>query len=392
MPLAILFAHLLESGKSKTLLYIDSIIPLSKQPAITSYYIAHAQYLYGNYERARDHLMRICAKTPYHADATYLLCSIDEIEGDKDSAWGRIIQLAHNNRRLKTWLVMANMVNEEHDFSVILREWNYAISLNRVEQNHLDVNGYIVTAALRAGLYEQAIRIWEELLEQLKNSRSISRNKVAPPNFSRVRAEKALLDIKHLLDKKNVEFFLVSGTLLGCIREGRILSHDKDVDIGVWDDASRDILISAFRTSGLFYLQASRSEHVIRIKHVNGTAIDVFIHYREHDNYWHGGVKLKWSNTPFSIIPHRFLGCVFNIPEDYDLYLKENYGNWRIPTKEYDSSIDTSNATIINADELIVGIYRKLVEAILENADDSVNKYSSHLLILKDKHDFKCTN
>ncbi|HGY0991205.1 TPA: tetratricopeptide repeat protein [Aeromonas salmonicida subsp. pectinolytica] len=386
VPLAILFAYLLESGKTKTLLRLDSIIPLSKQPTITSYYIAHAQYLYGNYDRARDHLARVLDGSPYHADATYLLCSINEIEGYKDAAWESIIRLAQNSYRLKTWLIMANMVNEERDFELLLREWNRAISLNRVERYHLEVNGYISTGALRAGLYGHAIKIWEDLLEQLKNSNSISRNKLSPPNFSRVRAEQALLEIKHLLDKNKIEFFLVSGTLLGCVREGRILSHDKDVDIGVWDDLSRDVLISAFRTSGLFYLQASRSEHVIRVKHVNGTAIDVFIHYRQPNDYWHGGVKLKWSNTPFIIIPHPFLGAVFNIPKNYDLYLKENYGNWRIPIKKYDSSIDTSNSTIINTDELIVSIYRKLVEAILENEDHSVNEYLSHLLDLKDKH------
>lgn len=391
MPLAILFAHLLESGKSKFLLRLDSVIPLSKQPIVSSYYMAHAYYLYGDYERARLHLARVLDESPYHADATYLLCSINEIEGDKAAAWETIIRLAQKSRRLKTWLIMSNLVNEECDFTLLLNEWNRALSLNRVERYHLDVNGYIATGALRAGLYECAVSLWEDLLEHIKNGHTVSRNKPSPPNFSRVRAERALLDLKKILDKNNIEFFLVSGTLLGCVREGRILSHDKDADIGVWDDTNKDILMSVFRTSGLFYVQASRSEHVIRVKHVNGTAIDVFVHYREPDNYWHGGVKLKWSNTPFSIVPYKFLGEFFNIPEKYDLYLKENYGNWRIPVKEYDSSIDTSNSSIINCDELVISIYRKLVEAIIDNDADSTSNYLSHLLNIKGENTFKCT-
>ncbi|MGL5007898.1 MAG: LicD family protein [Plesiomonas sp.] len=173
-----------------------------------------------------------------------------------------------------------------------------------------------------------------------------------PSNFSRNDAERSLLDLKRLLEKNNIEFFLVSGTLLGCIREARILSHDKDVDIGIWDHHDKNVLLTLFRTSGLFYLQASRSEHVMRIKHVNGTAIDVFFHYRDSDNYWHGGVKLKWSNTPFKLVRYPFLKTYFNIPEDYDLYLKENYGNWKESKKEFDSSIDTNNSSILNLSEV----------------------------------------
>ncbi|HHQ4691769.1 TPA: tetratricopeptide repeat protein [Aeromonas veronii] len=377
MPLAILFAHLLESGKSKFLLRLDSVIPLSKQPIVSSYYMAHAYYLYGDYERARLHLARVLDESPYHADATYLLCSINEIEGDKAAAWETIIRLAQKSRRLKTWLIMSNLVNEECDFTLLLNEWNRALSLNRVERYHLDVNGYIATGALRAGLYECAVSLWEDLLEHIKNGHTVSRNKPSPPNFSRVRAERALLDLKKILDKNNIEFFLVSGTLLGCVREGRILSHDKDADIGVWDDTNKDILMSVFRTSGLFYVQASRSEHVIRVKHVNGTAIDVFVHYREPDNYWHGGVKLKWSNTPFKLVKYPFLGSFFNIPENFDLYLKENYGDWKTPQKTFDSSTDTTNATIINKSESIVSLYRKLADSYVNCASCSVEYYAS---------------
>ncbi|WP_368169343.1 tetratricopeptide repeat protein [Aeromonas sp. R4-3] len=383
MPLAILFSHLVESGKGSTLIYLDTLIPAPRLPTIASYYFAHAYYLHGKYDQAKDHLARVLIKHPYHADATYLQCSIDDIEGRKDNAWEKLTLLARNNRRLKTWLVMANLVEDEHEFSLLYRAWQDAITSRRVERFHLDVSSYIATGALRAGLYDIAINIWEELIEQITSNESIPRNAPAPNSFSRGKAERALLDIKMLLDSHRIEFFLVSGTLLGCIREGRILLHDKDADIGVWSDNESNTLLTLLRTSGLFYLQASRSQHVIRVKHVNGTAIDVFIHYREPNDYWHGGVKLKWSNTPFKLTSYPFLGTHFNIPDDYDLYLTENYGEWRIPREKFDSSTDTTNASIMNQKELAVSIYRKLADSYIKKSETTVASCLATLSKLK---------
>jgi tetratricopeptide (TPR) repeat protein len=383
MPLAILFSHLIESGKGSKLIKLDTLIPAPRLPTIASYYFAHAYYLHGKYDQAREHLARVLTKHPYHADATYLQCSIDEIEGKKENAWKKITLLSRNNRRLKTWLVMANLVEDENDFTILYNTWQEAIESKRVEHFHLDVNGYIATGALRAGLYDNAIIIWEELIAQIIHHKKISRNKPARSAFSRKNAEKALLDIKNILDHHKIEFFLVSGTLLGCVREGCILSHDKDADIGLWDNNKPEDIQALLRTSGLFYLQASRSQHVIRVKHVNGTAIDVFFHYREPNDYWHGGVKLKWSNTPFQLISHPFLGTHFNIPDDYDLYLKENYGEWRVPREHFDSSTDTTNASVINPNELVVSIYKKLADAYIKGANETIDSCISTITSLK---------
>lgn len=392
VPLAVLFSYLLESGKTTSLIKIDLLIGKITLPIISSYYVAHAYYLHGRYNEARKHLTRITLKHPNHADATYLLCDIDVIEGKRSDAWHKITKLAKHNRRLKTWLMMANLVENELDFSRLYTAWRVAVEDKYVPPYHLEVNGYIATGALRAGLYDRAITLWEEFLSEIANKKAVARNSPKQCSFSQSKAEKALLDIKSVLDKKNIEFFLVSGTLLGCIREGRLLAHDKDADIGVWSNYTPEDILIQLRTSGLFYIQASRSSHVIRAKHVNGTAIDIFFHYREEHNYWHGGVKLKWSNTPFNLISHPFLGESFNIPENYDLYLTENYGNWREPQKNFDSTTDTTNATTINNAEMIVSIYRKLAEASLDNSYATIKACLLHLENLATDHPFKKVN
>lgn len=369
IPLAILFCHFLESGKSRLLIRMDSSVSIRLLPIISSYYLAHAYYLHGAYEKARVHLERVLTIHPHHADATYLLCDIDNMQGKKADAWERITRLTKNSGRLKTWLVMANLVDNKNDFYRLYTTWRIAIESKKVVPFHLEVNGYIATGALRAKLYDKALALWEDFISNIITQENISRNKSSHSNFTRGKAERALLDIKKVLDLNDIEFFLVSGTLLGCIREGHLLAHDKDADIGVWDDYRPDDLIIPIRTSGLFYIQPSRSPHVIRVKHVNGTAIDVFFHYREKNDYWHGGVKLKWSNTPFELTKHRFLSESFKIPKNFDLYLTENYGNWRVPRKIFDSSMDTTNATIINNNELRISLYKKLAEARLNKSE-----------------------
>jgi phosphorylcholine metabolism protein LicD len=50
----------------------------------------------------------------------------------------------------------------------------------------------------------------------------------------------SLKQIKNVLDKNNIEFWLDTGTLLGAVREKRILPWDYDIDLGAWyEDISK---------------------------------------------------------------------------------------------------------------------------------------------------------
>jgi phosphorylcholine metabolism protein LicD len=46
--------------------------------------------------------------------------------------------------------------------------------------------------------------------------------------------KKMLLDIKEVFDKNQVDFFPIHGTLLGFVREQRIIPYDADADLGAW--------------------------------------------------------------------------------------------------------------------------------------------------------------
>ena len=47
-------------------------------------------------------------------------------------------------------------------------------------------------------------------------------------------AIKALREVKKMLDKHNITYWLDAGTLLGAMRDGKLIPWDNDIDLGTW--------------------------------------------------------------------------------------------------------------------------------------------------------------
>ena len=140
-----------------------------------------------------------------------------------------------------------------------------------------DIYEYVALAALRGGNASLAKSVWRQsLFEAISLKEPFKGLNVRTPSYSSKRAEKALIDLNNFFHANNIEMFLVSGTLLGCIRENALLGHDKDIDVGVWDACDKLQLLERIRKSGLFMELRSRSEEILRLKHVN-INIDGFI-------------------------------------------------------------------------------------------------------------------
>jgi len=48
-------------------------------------------------------------------------------------------------------------------------------------------------------------------------------------------AVEALKEVKNILDKSDIEYWLDMGTPLGAVRDGKIIPWDSDIDLGVWN-------------------------------------------------------------------------------------------------------------------------------------------------------------
>lgn len=362
-------AHLARGDHERLRGVAESLVEKDRNP-LGHYYLAHSKYLFGRFDEAIEHLYCLLYDQPGHADGTYLLAQSLAETGRSEAAWRALEDLTRVSSRPKTWLVMANLVQTPGDYQRILtcwREWQAERQSKPTFNRH--IAEYIALGALRCEHYQMARHVWRgALLEAATSEHGFGHLKPKTVAYSTGRAERSLLDLNGALRTAGIEMFLVSGTLLGCVREGRLLSHDKDVDVGVWDTVGHAAVLSAVRETGLFYVLASRSDRIIRLKHVSGVGVDVFFHTRSADDYAHGGVKMTWHNSPFDLVPTEFLGDTFLIPSDHDRYLTENYGDWKTPKVDFDSAFDTPNGEVFHEGELLIHIYRGVMDSLIKGS------------------------
>jgi phosphorylcholine metabolism protein LicD len=98
-----------------------------------------------------------------------------------------------------------------------------------------------------------------------------------------------LLAIRDLFAKHKIEWWMDYGTLLGAVREGRMIPHDKDGDIGVYQDDWEKILELMPELEKLGYnvvvkerrqgRYAAGNSIKVRLSETNHTNVDIFPWY-----------------------------------------------------------------------------------------------------------------
>lgn len=344
------------------------------------FFLAKSDFVRGNFDDAARWLLHTLCKKPRNADAAYLLAETLQLTGQTEAAWNTLEALLPKSRRAKTWLELAHLVQSQSDFIRMLHLWQEWQDYHRPAHYNKDAYEYLALGAIRAGDYALAELIWQDSLIQATGlEKGFGSLKPKANSYSSRRAELALIDLGRTLRAADIPMFLISGTLLGCVREGQLLGHDHDIDVGIWDDVDPDHFFSIIRKSGQFFVLSSRSPEIIRLRHVNGVGIDVFYHFRESDDYWHRGIKLIWHNSPFELVPCKFLNEEFLVPKDHDTYLTENYGDWHTPKIEFDSAFDTPNSEVVSSDEQIIHVYKMLMEAKIRGSKERITFYLDKL-------------
>lgn len=334
--------------------------------------------------RSVDSLLNLIVKIGYKNKlSVYLLAESYILSDNKEMARKVLI----NNEMLKqskTWLLLANMVDKEEELLDLILLYRESITGKIFSRYNVKINEYMALSALRIGKKEIAKDIWRDLISYFySKEQSVNQNINYSKNYTSRKAEKALVDLNNLFKSNNLEFFLVSGTLLGAIRENQLLGHDNDIDVGVFDQIPPQEIYNIIKESEKFFELKSRSDKIIRLKHINGINIDIFYHYEEDDFYWHSGVKVKWKNSKFITKEIEFLDEIFSIPENPELYLSENYGEgWIYPQPDFDSTFDTPNGYIIDEDEAIIYSYKMLIK--YRDNSDKLEYYLQHLEKLGD--------
>jgi phosphorylcholine metabolism protein LicD len=308
------------------------------------------------------------------------------IRDDNGWRWGRL------------WSELVALMESPADYAPIRALW--VVSPRRVHGS-VPVMRAVARAAAIAGEHDEARAILRKAIlaeakerrrprARLGRARQNLRSRVPgrdakdadrDPSFE-AKAADALRDLDRALAAFGVRAFLISGTLLGYVREANFIPWDKDIDVGVSaDQVDPDELARAFEKEGAFMVRRlDFTTDRLRVNHANGVMIDVFPHYLDDDGkVWHDGTATRWWNSPFALKTVEFLGIEQAVPEEPERYLDENYGNWRVPDPDFDARLDAPNREVTDEAFLHTLHYFELLRAVGQGKRTKRERYRALL-------------
>lgn len=150
--------------------------------------------------------------------------------------------------------------------------------------------------------------------------------------------------------------FVTGGTLLGAVREGRLLGHDDDVDLGYVSDHEDPYAVAregfevgrVLRRAGFSVLRHSAGHLQMHFAHdgVSDHYVDVFAGFIR-EGHWHQLFCIRHPARRADLLPRSTVtlaGRSVPAPADVELALEANYGpGWRVPDPAF--RFETPRAT-----------------------------------------------
>lgn len=216
-------------------------------------------------------------------------------------------------------------------------------------------------ALIRNHAFAQAVSLAEDLLLEIINTelkREQSKTDISETDspyqlreFDTSAAALTLTTVNRALRQQGLRPFLISGTLLGCMRDGQIMPHDKDLDMGLIGWESQFDLAQAILGLGCFDINLKRLKGdqlflISAIDQRTNIAIDFFMFHDKGDHFLHGidyqyGFTQNFKFSKFDLMETDFLGESFYIPDQWSRMLTENYGQWEIPEPSYVVTVES---------------------------------------------------
>lgn len=135
-----------------------------------------------------------------------------------------------------------------------------------------------------------------------------------------VQRENLLILNQFFVEQGIKDYFIDCGTLLGAVRESDLIDGDEDADISLCKKSVEQLKANIPKLAQLGFItfrSSSTARTAISLLR-KGEYVDI---YRLYDT----------EVIPFKTIQFPFLGTFFPVPEHYDEWLTEQYGDWRVP-------------------------------------------------------------
>lgn len=148
-----------------------------------------------------------------------------------------------------------------------------------------------------------------------------------------------ILKVPYIL--KDINWWLDFGTLLGFYRDGRIIDHDSDLDVGVvYEDFYKNIdtIKNKIDELGFYMTKVSDLFYRINLSKTNELHCDIFL-FKNKDNVYKTHFKeyLSKHEEIFPLNKRVFFKTEFNVPNNIEYFLETRYGsNWKTPLSRYD--------------------------------------------------------
>lgn len=224
-------------------------------------------------------------------------------------------------------------------------------------------NTYAVTL-LNLGRAEEAVELLRRGVNYYLSNPINAIEQPEPSGYMNVdKAREALLALHEVMGRLNVPFFLFAGTLLGIVRDGEQLPHDKDMDVGLPWKTPRLPLLEALLNQGFVcpqidsYRKKEPDWYLTVLHKETGITIDFFfakvVENEGEDTkgkvlmgFEKGGQPMLWGFRPFKLTSIDYHGKSFLAPDPPEQPLEDSYGeNWRIPDANFDACIVSPNVT-----------------------------------------------
>ena len=246
-------------------------------------------------------------------------------------------------------------------------------------------SGDLAQSILQLDTAIHAHKINGRTLEDLESSdMAIEGPRKKKAGFNVNRAAHTLSDLARVVERSGEKLFLVSGTLLGYEREGKIMDHDKDIDVGVIGWEKQYDICMALQESGLFtvdtkFLKGAGTHYIPLAHNYTGMYVDLFVYERQGEKLVTGvdfffGYRQTFAFTPFELKPVKFLGVDMYVPSDVDLNLRENFGDWRTPDASYISHLESPSTTNKGALPFMLTARINALCALIEHKPRKVRK------------------
>jgi hypothetical protein len=137
-------------------------------------------------------------------------------------------------------------------------------------------------------------------------------------------AMKLLADFHQICQTLQIPYYLEGGTLLGVVRDKKLLEWDNDVDVTIHTQSMTaqrwHALVDALKQDGFVPFRINTFEFSV---HKYDEYLD--IHYSHKSNSYNSGITTVTVGEG---------GSQLNIPGLVDEYLTKKYGNWRVVNRD----------------------------------------------------------